>query len=255
MNVGSGGGIGNLNVGSVYDGAEGGNTTLTYSRNTNLNRTARGGGRGGACAVTSNRTLNGGGGAANDTSSALTLLTDNSMNIGGNSVSNFGGGGGGAMEKGYNGVFNTSSGNGGNGKSSSLPGINPAWFFGGGGGGGAMKGAIYTPGNGGKGGGGGGIHYINNSSVRFGTGGDISSTISTYYQSNINTDISFNSPRGVMGRTANIIKSGSGVPYSGGGAGANPFNTAIDIGTAEHAPGGSGLVLISIRSNIINSAT
>ena len=80
--------------------------------------------------------------------------------------------------------------------------------------------------------------------MNFGAGGG-----STYQTSSINN------PSGTIGAGSNQIKSGSGVPNSGGGAGANPFQYNSTKGTPIPAIGGSGIVIISVITSSVASAT
>ena len=255
ISVGAGGGQGTLlggtGLNAYYAGSKGSSTILSYSSRTTLNRTADGGGAGGAFSSTSGTTGGSGGGAGGNATLAgwaRTTLTDNQGNNGGAygllSIGNCGGGGGGAGAAGTAPSGTNVNGSGGAGKNSILPGINSAWYFSGGGGAGGLNGPTGIAGGGGIGGGGGAIQYANTVSMNFGAGGG-----STYQTSSINN------PSGTIGAGSNQIKSGSGVPNSGGGAGANPFQYNSTKGTPIPAIGGSGIVIISVITSSVASAT
>jgi hypothetical protein len=176
----------------------------------------------------------------------------------GSGIGDFGGGGGGAGKGKGNtnesGRFvngnsaSKANGSGGDGINCSLPGINPNWYFGGGGGAGCaiVKYWSILSGNGGKGGGGGGISKDGPSVIVFGSGGNF-----TY--SNEKNSTNYGDASGSIGSSGSLF-SGSGAPNSGGGAGAN----AIKYSTTRIpniASGGSGIVIISVKTSSILSAS
>jgi hypothetical protein len=257
ITIGQGGGKGDALSGSgnsgIYRGQQGGQTVLTYSSRSELNLTADGGGAGSAAYPSRSGTTGGsGGGAGGNTANngyAATGLTDNIGNKGGDyklgTSCNLGGGGGGAGTAGSTGS-GTTNGSGGDGKSSTLPGVNPDWYFAGGGGGGCMSGFVMTAGKGGIGGGGGGIAYKNNATLYLGTGGG-----SAYYTLDTINNAYWS---GTFG-SGNYSQAGIGLPNSGGGAGANGFGYSSTNGTPYVASGGSGIVIITVQTSDISAAT
>lgn len=217
--------IDNSNKG-IQTGTNGGNTKVEFTSRITLNKTAYGGGYGGTDYTNNGRGNNGASGGGSDYSSTpgYTLnYADNSGNngsAGSQGVTNatwYSGGGGGAGQASIN------MAKGGDGVVPILPGMNNTWWFGGGGG--AYDGSN-TKGYGGKGGGGAGYNY-RTASIGYNPGG-----ISANY---------------------NIAGSGGANTGGGGGGSINSVGGGGKYGYGGN--GGSGIVMISVSTANVMSAT
>lgn len=228
---------------SYYRGETGGDTKITFTTNSNYNRTIPGGGGGGG--KTSLNGLDGGSGGGggyniyqgvkgnggNTTVSGSTDMSgcssNNDLNMNG-----YGRGGGGAKST-------NSKQNAGIGKTCTLPGFSDTWYFGAGGGGGAFSIDSLGYPSGGKGGigggGGGGVIIFDSFGGAIGTGGTNGGT-------NLNT--------GKNGEriSGGVVDGGNAAPNSGsGGGGSVSYNS--NNNKANGGYGANGTVIITVKKS------
>lgn len=225
--------IGAGGVNNTDPGGNGGNTTITYTNRTTLNRTAIGGGGGSGKNGSDGRSGGSGGGGlywfftgqtwnggstipATDMSGFSSPSAGQLQSVYRDDTSSGGGGGGGASQS-----YNTKFKNGGNGKNSTLPGMVSTWYFGAGGGGGGRN----DGGTGGLGGAGGGAGFWNGPVYSGGAGGANGGYLS------------------LTGGSGSSGNGGSAVTNSGSGGGGC---YSEDYNTRAGGTGGSGIVIITV---------